>query len=184
MTSPGSPVTLVPGFALQPASLPDPVVVQLYALQTTAPERIESVYMTLYYADAEPTFQSFAIQLRDIAGNVLYEQPTPVFTAMDTSNLTMVLCWSRLGNDSAQEPAALLDDGTSGFSRMWANMRLPDLVLAPGATVQLVSWSFFETSSGTVPVDNCTVTTTRDAGAVSDTSQVTGIPLYTDISTG
>lgn len=180
MSTPASPVTTVPGFVLTPVTSADPQVIQLYQLQTQAPERIESVYMTLAYGTIKPTFQMFALQLRDAAGNVIFEQPTPVFTATDNSDLTMVLNWSRLGNDSAQSPPAVLDDGLSGFSRMWADMRLPDLVLAPQSTVQFLSWSDIETMSGTLPVSNCTVTTTRDAGAVSSTSSVSGIPLFTD----
>ena len=166
-----SPVTLVAGFEIEPTDSADPFVQQLYQLQTVAPERIESVYLTIEYGTIEPTFQVAAIQLWDPAGNVLYEQPTPVLTATDSSDLLAVLTWSRLGNDSAQEAFFVYDDMASGYSRAWANMRLPDLVLPSQSTVQFLYWGVFETSSGTLPVSNCTVTTTRDAGAVSTTTQ-------------
>ena len=175
--TPASPVTLVAGFEIAPSTFGVPFVQQLYQLQTTAPERIESVYMTLAYGTIEPTFQAFAIQLWDPAGNVVSEQPTPVLNTADNSDLTVVLNWSRLGNDSAQEAFAILDDPDAEFSRAWANMRLPDLVLPSQSTVQFLSWADFETSSGTIPVDNCTVTTTRDAGAVSSTSSLDVFPL-------
>jgi len=177
-----SPVTLVAGFEIQPNTGATPFVQQLYQLQTTAPERIEAVYMLLDYGGTEPTFQQFDIQLWDPAGNVLYEQPTPFLSATDNSNLTVALTWSRLGNDSAQSAFYIYDDMASGFSRGFANMRLPDLVLPSQATVQFLFWGAIETSSGTIPVSNCTVTTTRDAGAVSGTTTVQGIPLLTDAS--
>lgn len=176
MTQPGSPVTTVPGFELQPNTDPGGVVVQLYQLQTTEPERIESVYLTLAYSTIKPTFQTFAVRLLDAANNILYEQPTPVFNAADNADLTVVLGWSRLGNDSAQQTFAYLDDPDAGYTRAWANMRLPDLVLAPSSTVQLVSWGFFETISGTIPVSDCSITTTRNAGAVSSTTAVDVTP--------
>lgn len=182
MTSPGSPVTTVPGFEITPTIGVDPFVQTLYTLQTTAPERIEAVYMTLAYSTTKPVFQQYALQLVDISGNVVYEQPTPQLSATDNSDLEVVLTWSRLGNDSAQEAFYIYDDGTTGFSRAWANMRLPDLILAPGATIVFLFWGDIETPSGTIPVSNCTVTTTRDAGAVSDTTAITGLPLLTDNS--
>ena len=184
MTTPASPVTLVPGFELQPISSTDPTVVQLYQLQTTAPERIEAVYLTLAYGTIKPTFQQFSVQLWDPAGNVVYEQATPMLTATDSADLTVTLQWSRQGNDSAQQAFFVWDDPDNGFARAWANMRLPDLVLASQSTVQFVSWSFFETSSGTIPVDNCTVTTTRDAGAVSGTTAVAYPQPYLVPATG
>jgi len=179
-----SPIALVPGFEISPTDSADPFVQQLYQLQTTAPERIESVYLTIEFGTIEPTFQVAAIQLWDPAGNVLYEQPTPNLSATDSSDLVAVLTWSRLGNDSAQEPFFIYDDMSSGFARAWANMRLPDLVLPSQSTVQFLFWGAFETSSGTIPVSNCTVTTTRDAGAVSSTTAAQGIPLLTATDSG
>lgn len=184
MADSASPVNAVPGFQLAPATAASPQQVLLYTVNTTAPERIESVYMTVGYGTIEPTFQVFAIQLRDLSGVVLLEQPTPVLTATDSSDLTAVLGWSRLGNDSAQEAFALLDDMTTGTARAWANMRLPDLVLQSQSTVWLISYSDFETSSGTITVSDCSVTVTRNAGAVSTTSQVDINALLVPTTTG
>lgn len=176
MTSPGSPVTAVPGFAITPTVDATPFIQQLYQLQTVAPERIEAVYMTLAYSTTKPLFQQYVIRLQDAAGNIVNESATPQLSATDSSDLIVVLNWSRLGNDSAQEPFYIYDDGATGFSYAWCNMRLPDLVLAPNSTVQFLFWGAIETSSGTIPVSNCTVTTTRDAGAVSGTSAVDVTP--------
>lgn len=184
MTTPASPVTAVPGFQLQPNTTADGVEQLLYTVNTVNPERIESVYMTLAYSTIKPTFQTFAIRVRDTSSVILYEQPTPVFNAADNSDLTMVLEWSRLGNDSAQGMFSYLDDADAGYSRAWANMRLPDLVLAPLSTVSLVSWSFFETMTGTIPVSDCSVTVTRNAGAVSSTTALDLTPYLLPAAVG
>lgn len=179
-----SPVTTVPGFVLNAVGSGTPEVFQLYQVQTVAPERIESVYMTLAYGNVKPTNDVFALQLRDPSGVVLFEQPTPDLIGLDTADLVVILGWSRLGNDTAQLKFALHDDGATGWARAWANMRLPDLVLANGSTVQLLSWSNVETMSGTIPVSDASVTVTRNAGAVSTTTLADVLPLLTPTDEG
>lgn len=184
MTQPGSPVATPPGFQIEPVSGPDPFIQQLYQVQTTAPERIESVYLTVDFEDSDPEWIVFALQLWDANGTVLYEQPVPFFTAPDADDFRIVLVWSRLGNDTAQGAPATFSNADAVFAIGWANMRLPDLVLAPSSTVQFLSWSNFETSSGTLPVSDCAVTVTRNAGATSDTTALAFPEPYLIPTTG
>lgn len=175
MTTPASPVTTVPGFTLAGPNITDPQLTTLYTLQSAAPERIEAVYFTIDYGSAQPKFDVFSVQLLDQSGVVLYEQPTPDIDAVDGSTLVAVFTWSRLGNDSAQEPAFVHDDMVNGWSRAWVNMRLPDLVLQPGSSVRLASWTDYGAESTVLLVSDAAVTVTRNAGAVSSTVNVNDI---------
>lgn len=184
MTTPASPVFAVPGFVIDATTSAGPEYIKIYTVQSAAPERIEAVYMTLDYGASEPTYQRYALELRDPSGVVVFAQPTPTLTTTDTNDLTVILCWSRQANDTAQQPFSLFDDPSSSASIAWANLPLPDLVLQPSSTVQFVNYSFFEVSAGTIPVSNASVTVTRNAGAVSATSPVAFPEPYLIPTTG
>lgn len=170
MTTPANPVTTVPGFSLAGQAGAAGETTLLYTVSTTSPERIETVALELDYGSGEPTFDVFSLQLLDAAQNVLYEQATPDITATDGSTLVVKLVWSRLGNDSAQEKLFIHDDGASGFSLGWANMRLPDLVLASQSQVVLRSWTNETGELPPIDISTATVTVTRDAGDASTTT--------------
>ena len=166
------------------ASGPTPQVQPLYTLSGIYNERIESIWMQLPYAGNVPTDELFTVQLVAPNGDPIFEQACPPITLTDMSTLTVTLVWSRLGNDTSQAPMLIVDDMVSGYSLGYANMRLPELVLAPLSTVQLLGYRGESGSEFDMTVTNATVTTTRSEDQASTTTQVAGIPLLTDVSSG
>jgi len=172
VTTPASPVVTAPDFSFLGGTASEPQSVTLYTTNPAIPERIETVYATIVFESNATIQDTFSLQLISQAGVVLYEQPTPTLKAVDGAVLTAFLTWSRLGNDTAQLPAFAQLFANDDIRRTWCNMRLPDLVLGPNSKVQLLCWVDDGGEGGPIPVSNVAVTTTRDAGAVSSTSQV------------
>lgn len=172
-----SPVIEPGGVTLVGGSGEAPVVTPLYTINPNEPERIESVYFEIPYASAEPQFDLFALQLCAQDGAVLDEIPAPDITALDGSDLVVVLSWARLGEDTAKEGFFVHNDLVSGWSRMWANLRLPDFVMQPSGVVNLLSWTNYNNEFPPIVIPAVYITTTRNAGAVSTTTPVALTPF-------
>lgn len=184
MTSSASPVITAPPVNFPGAAFGIPQTATIYTVQQAAPERIETVRCAASFVSNSDTKDIFVLQLCDQSETVLYEQATPPLLGVDAAVLQTFLTWSRLGNDTAQLAAQEQLFATDNVRRAWCNMRLPDLVLQPGAFINLVGWFDDGNEGAAVAVTEIAVTVTRNAGAVSDTTLVQGIPLLTDVSTG
>jgi hypothetical protein len=177
MTTPASPVTTASDLAFPGSAFGIPQQAVIYTVQSVAPERIESVYMVATFPANLEIIDRFVVQLCDLTGVVLYEQVTPPLLGVDSAVLTAYLTWSRLGNDTAQLAAQEQLFALDNVRRVWCNMRLPDLVLQYGAFVNLVGWFDDGGESADVIIQDIAVTVTRNAGAVSDTSTYSPVPL-------
>lgn len=132
------PATIIgiPGFTLvqdNPPSTP----FELYALGNLYSEVIESLRFSVHYGNAQPVAEAYGLQLMGPNGEILYDQNTPPITKTDGSDLTVSIGWSRLGNDDPNLPMLIVNDEVSGWSRGWANVRLPEILLPPGSKVIL-----------------------------------------------
>src|SRR5579862_7560589 len=109
MTSTASPVTTAPGFLILGTPSTSPQLVTIYTVQSGGAERIESVYMTIAPDTGGTNNTVYGIQLVDQSGVVLYLQTTPIFNPTSGVSAVEYLTFSRLGNDSSQEPVAVQD---------------------------------------------------------------------------
>lgn len=172
------------GFTIIGAGADEPQVFTLYTLSGIYNERVESVYMTVPWGSNEHTNNVLVVQLVAPNGDILYEQATPPQLGVDDAPLESHLTWSRLGNDTAQLASAATLFENDDVRRSWCNMRLPDLVLAPLSIVNLLVYIDNGNESGDFTVSDASVTTTRNTGAVSTTSQVDINALLVPTTTG
>lgn len=135
------PVTIasIPAFTLTGTAFV-PQEVELYTLGNLDAELIQAVRFTLEYGGGTVTDETYALQLLGPNNDVLFETQTPPITKNDGADLSVSLTWSRLGNDTGQVPMLIWDDTLSGFTRGWANMRLPDIVLPPQSKILLQAY--------------------------------------------
>jgi hypothetical protein len=175
VTTPASPVTAVSGFTILGTPSTSPQLVTIYTVQSGGPERIESVYMTIVPDTGATNNTVYGIQLVDQSGVVLYLQTTPIFTPAAGVSAVEYLTFSRLGNDSAQEPVAVQDSASDAVFYYSVNMRLPDLVLQNGSMVNFAIWRDDGGEGSDTLVSDCSITVTRNPGPVSDTTSVADI---------
>lgn len=167
-----NPVIPVPTLSIPGGGFGVTQAYTIYTVSALAPERIESVYMVATFPSNMETNDVLTLKLIDQSGVVVYEQPTPPLLGVDGAVLIAYLTWSRLGNDTSQLPAQETLFQIDNMRRTWCNMRLPDLVLQPGASLLLTMWIDDGGESAPTVVSNIAVTVTRNAGAVSDTTEV------------
>lgn len=179
MTTPGSPVTTVAGFTIPGFGSLSPETILIYQTDPAVPERIEAVNFTIDYSDAGNTGSVFAIQLCDQAGNALDVAATPIFSAPDSGEFKMYFSWSRRGNDTANEALVIAGPYNGDLQFGYINCALPDIVLGTNSLVNLLSWRNVSGEEQDLVVTDCVITRTPNAGAVSTSSTVTGIPLLT-----
>lgn len=179
-----SPVTPAATVTFLGGSVAEPQTATIYTVLDPDPARIESVYMQVDFVSNSANKDVFSLQLVDASGVVLYEQPTPPLLGVDGAVLTAFLTWSRLGNDTAQLAAFEWLAANDDVRRTWVNMRLPDLVLQPKSRVDLLCWVDDGGEGSPIPVTNIATTVTRNAGDVSTTVGVQGIPLLTPTDSG
>ena len=177
MSSVESPVTQVPGFTILGGAALEPQTYTLYTLNTAEAERIETVYMTLQYPGQAVNNDVYVVELHDVSGFTVAAQPTPAITLAGATGQTVFLTWSRLGNDTAQLPVFTSLNSVDGALRAWCNLRLPDLVLAPGAFVSFVAWRDTNNEGADLVVSDATVTVTRGDGTGATTTLIDVLPL-------
>lgn len=176
-----TPVSGLASFTIPDDSVPTVPAIQLYRLDNEVPERIEAVHMRLTYESdpAEITNDVFVVQLLDLSGKVLDEIPSGTITGQVHIPMVVNLNWNRLGNDI---PAlGVYPYQTVGLPSLWlwTNSRLPEFVLTPGSTVNLLCYRDRDTESPAIQVDDATVVTTPFPGAASTVAPAEGIPLLT-----
>jgi hypothetical protein len=174
-----SPATLAPAFTLAESPSPAPQVVPIYTLSNAVPERIESVYMTLPTDAVDTPNSVYAIQYVDPSGYIIGVYSTPLLAYPDGADTIVFLNWSRLGNDSAQLPLATQVFAPDAVRRVWTNIRLPELVLAPLSVVNLLSWRDNGGEGPNLDVSDAFITTTRNPGGSSGTTAVIPLPMLT-----
>lgn len=184
MTTPASPVVTAEGFVIQNGGAGVPQLFTIYTVQSGVPERIEAVNFSADFGSNLETDDVLSIQIYDQSGVLLYEQATPPLLGVDEADLTAYLTWSRQGNDNTQQAVQETLFAHDNVRRVWCNMRLPDLVVQNGSFVNLAAWFNDGDEGGGAVVSDIAVTVTRNAGAVSDTTQVTLTPLLLNQSTG
>lgn len=171
------PVTLVaiPGFTLTGTAFA-PQEVELYELGNLYGEMIQAVRFSLEYGGGTVTDETYALQLVAPTGDVLFETQTPPITKNDGSDLSVSLCWSRLGVDTGEVPMLIWNDSLSGFTRGWANVRLPDLVLPPRSKILLQAYRGATGFENDIVVSDGIVSTNR-IGSAGDGTVETPPPL-------
>jgi hypothetical protein len=178
MTTPvASPVTLLSPFTLHESPSPAPEVIPLYALSNAEPERIEAVYIPLPLDAVDTSNSVYAIEYLDPSGYTIGIYSTPLLAYADEAEALVFLNWSRLGNDSSQLPLATQIFSGDATRRVWCNMRLPELVLAPLSVVNLLNYRDNGGEGPDLVVTGAFLTTTRNAGPVSTTGAVDVTPL-------
>lgn len=161
-----------------------PVTIPLYTLTGIYNERIESFFMTLVFDNDDANVAVMVLQLTAANGDVLYQQNSPVIKPPGNPANTVYCTWSRLGNDDPNDTLVFTPFGSDGHNYAWFNVRLPDLVLAPLASVQLIAYRSDDDETADLVVTDAALTTTRNAGPASDTSLVDILPLLVPTSTG
>lgn len=149
-----------------------PQVFPLYTLNGTDPERIDSVYTVIEWVANSSRKNVLAVVLVAPNGEVIDEQATPPLLGVDGAVLETRLSWSRQGNDTAQLPTAEELFSQDDVRRAWCNMPLPDITLPPLSSVRLLVWVEDGGEGSPTVVPNVALTTTRNAGAVSSTTEV------------
>lgn len=183
-SSVASPVIQPGSFSLNPE--PDPGFQDqlIYTVTPAGPERIESVNFTAVYAGNTPGQDQYAIILQAQNGDVVDFIAAPVIKNPDAEPLTAHLAWFRRGGDTANTPLVDSDPFNFAGRQVFATMSLPDLVLQASSTVTLRLYGNVTAEEPPITITDCTLTTTRNAGAVSSTIQVIPLPLLTPTDDG
>lgn len=175
MTAP-SPIASIPGFTI-PGDLSGgpPTPIPLYTTDPNFPERIESVYFVVDFGTNDELAVVLAIQLTAQDGAPLGEWATPVATGVDMADFEAHYTWSRLGQDTANEVAVETLFSADNTRRVWFNVALPDVVLPTSSQVNLLAYTDNGNEGPDFPVTGGTITTTRNAGAVASTTDLSDI---------
>lgn len=182
---PPSTVIKSAGFTIQggAAGPAMPQVFQLYTVPGISNARIDTVNMTIEWNN-EPDGTVLAVQLVDPNGNVIDEQSAPMLLAPDEAQLESRLSWSRQGNDTGQLAAQEFLYSQDNVRRMWANMPLPDVVLAPLSAVNLLVWMSDGGEGQDTQVDGPTLTSTPTTDTAATTTALDILPLVVPQSNG
>lgn len=164
-----------PGFVIPADPSLAPVTIPLYTLNSTDPERVESFYMTLQFDNDDQNIAVMVLQLLAPNSDVIYQQNSPVIKPPGVPASTVYCTWSRQGNDDPNDTLVFSQFGSDSHNYAWFNMRLPDLVLAPSAIVQLAAFRTDDSETADLTVDDASLTTTRNAGAVASTTDLSDI---------
>ena len=179
-----SPVVNVPGFVLASDQSAIPSVYLLYTTDPNVPERVDSVYMSIDFGTlTDPLNDQFAVVLVAQNGRVIDQSTTPLIT-LASGSLILTLNWARGAADPTQAPVTPYLNSGNNTHYGFVNMTLPDIVLPTASTVQL--WAYLDDGfeGPDVQVTDGTITTTRNAGAVSGTSLIDLTPFLLPASTG
>lgn len=161
-----------------------PQVFPLYTLGGTDSERLDSVYMEIDWPGNDALSVVLGIQLVAPNGKPIGVYVSSPILGVDDAPLISYLNWSRLGNDTDQLDTREEVFAVDAIRRAWTNTRLPDIVLPPLSSINLVVWLEDGEEGAAVPVDQPTITTTRNAGAVSSTTALDLTPYLLPAAVG
>lgn len=167
-----NPVSLTPVITFIGIDAPEPQSVVLYTVGASDSERIESVYLSTQLGGSLEVEDILSLQLVDQSRVVLYEQPTPLLKPLHAENAQGFFTWSRAGNDNDQQAVAQQFTSQDTVLRMWANMRLPELVLQPLSYVNLLYYTESGNEGGGLSIVSGSVTVTKNGAGVSGTTAI------------
>lgn len=154
-------------FARNVAGLTAPVT--LFQVPVGEPARIDAVYLEAYTASVPFALEALVLSFTLADGTKIWSQPTPAF-----NNITIgiVACtWFRGGQDSAQL-AGFTPANVEATIPTYANPPLPETVLPALALITLALWEDNDDGTGTVVIQNPSITYTPGTGPTSSTEIV------------
>lgn len=156
----------------------------IFTVPNIAPVLIETVYFVADPGGLAVIAEALVLQIAAPGNAVVFAQSTPIMNPDGTGSASQAICtWSRGASGLSAGPS-MTPLATDITPPIYNTMPLPEMVMPPLTTISVALYEDQNSGTGTMTLQNVTVTYTSNAGPVSTTGGPLGIPLYTDISTG